>query len=200
MSDLIPSPVLLAIIQNQIKTAVDEINDDTSNCAKIKHIENIKNITQSEKKDISENLYDILIDDNTSGVYVATVKNQDNWKYVKIYSSGIGTILLSEDDLKFTQFRVDNEVKVDANGNVTYSACVPDQGIFPTAQNFVLISQKYQNVTFYSNYFTNKPKPIYRFSSGVILDSSTGTPQYKIVFASYDVNNNKVTFVEKMLP
>lgn len=32
-----------------------------------------------------------------------------------------------------------------------------------------------------------------------ILDSSTETPQYKIVFASYNVKAAKVTFVERVL-
>lgn len=43
------------------------------------------------------------------------------------------------------------------------------------------------------------PSQIYRFSSGIILDSSTETPLYKIVFASYNVNTAKVTFEEKVL-
>lgn len=40
---------------------------------------------------------------------------------------------------------------------------------------------------------------IYRFSSGIILDSSSETVQYKIVLATYNVKTAKVTFVEKVI-
>ena len=63
-----------------------------------------------------------------------------------------------------------------------------------------LKTPKYPDVTFYANYFTDVPSPIYRFSSGIILDSSVETPQYKIVLATYNVNTSKVTFVDKVLP
>lgn len=86
-------------------------------------------------------------------------------------------------------------VKSDVNGDVL-------KGINDYAPpNFVTLeSFKYPNVTFYANYFNDSEDSIiYRFSSCIILDSSTETPQYKIVFASYNVKTAKVTFVEKVL-
>ena len=89
------------------------------------------------------------------------------------------------------------EVITDANGNVIRTDV---QGELPNPQNFILKSKKYSGIVFYANYFSNtQDTTIYRFSSGIILDSSSETPQYKIVFASYDVKADKVTFVEKVL-
>lgn len=91
-------------------------------------------------------------------------------------------------------------VKSDVNGDVLSTDVL--RGINEYAQpNFVTLeSFKYPNVTFYANYFNDSEDSIiYRFSSGIILDSSTETPQYKIVFASYNVKTAKVTFVEKVL-
>lgn len=84
-------------------------------------------------------------------------------------------------------------------GDVDYTDVKGDSSDFPNSKDLVLEAEKYPGVTFYSNYYTDEPSPIYRFSSGIILDSSTETPQYKIVFASYNVNTAKVTFVEKVL-
>lgn len=90
------------------------------------------------------------------------------------------------------------EVITDATGNVI-STDVQDE--LPNPKNFILKSKKYSGIVFYANYFSKTGGSIiYRFSSGIILDSSSGTPQYKIVFASYDVKAAKVTFVEKVLP
>lgn len=90
--------------------------------------------------------------------------------------------------------------KVDSSGAVTFTDCIVGLNIFPTVQNFILKSEKYPDVVFYANYYSNTADAIiYRFSSGIILDSSTETPQYKIVFASYNVKAAKVTFVEKVL-
>lgn len=89
------------------------------------------------------------------------------------------------------------EVITDANGNVIRTDVKYE---LPNPQNFILKSKKYSGIVFYANYFSNtEDSIIYRFSSGIILDSSSETPQYKIVFASYDVNAAKVTFVEKVL-
>lgn len=56
MSDLIPTPVLLAILQSQINNAVDEKNNvDTSNFAISKTISDSSSL--EEKNDISKNAY-----------------------------------------------------------------------------------------------------------------------------------------------
>lgn len=55
-------------------------------------------------------------------------------------------------------------------------------------------------VFFHGNYFSNTSgSAIYRFSSGIILDSSSEIVQYKIVLGTYNVKTAKVTFVEKVL-
>lgn len=90
------------------------------------------------------------------------------------------------------------EVITDATGNVISTDA---QTELPNTQNFILESEKYSGIVFYANYFSNtEDSIIYRFSSGIILDSSAETTQYKIVLATYDVNAAKVTFVEKVLP
>lgn len=95
---------------------------------------------------------------------------------------------------------INKEVRTDATGVVTYTDASIVSNEFPKVQNFILKSAKYQDVVFYANYFNKSTGSIiYRFSSGIILDSSTETPQYKIVFASYNVKTSKVTFVEKVL-
>ena len=98
--------------------------------------------------------------------------------------------------------KTDKKVITDANGDVTYTDASIANYKFPDPQNFILKSDKYPDVVFYSNYFnySTEYSIIYRFSSGIILDSSTETPQYKIVLATYKVNTAKVTFVEKVLP
>nr|DAE60876.1 MAG TPA: hypothetical protein [Caudoviricetes sp.] len=57
----------------------------------------------------------------------------------------------------------------------------------------ILETDEYPDVFFYGNYYKKDLNRIYRFSSGIILDSSSETLQYKIVLASYDVNTAKVT-------
>ena len=110
MSDLMPSSVLLAIIQNQIKNAVNENNVDPS---------------------------------------------------------------------KFTIYKT--------IGNASEF-------------NVTLETDEYPHVFFHGNYLSNTSgSVIYRFSSGIILDSSSETVQYKIVLATYNVKTAKVTFVEKVL-
>lgn len=95
---------------------------------------------------------------------------------------------------------IKKEVITDATGNVTFTDITTISKVEIEQQNVILKSDKYPDVVFYANYFNDSTDSIiYRFSSGIILDSSTETPQYKIVFASYNVNTAKVTFVEKVL-
>jgi hypothetical protein len=192
--------VLLTILQNQIKNAVDENKVDTSKFARIKHFENVSSLTQSEKTDVSENLYDFLIDDYSSSVYVSLVKIPKRWKYVRMYTEGTGYVLLTENGLLYTRLGEDKVVKVDASGSVTFTDCVIALNIFPLPQDFILTSEKYPDTVFHANYYSKTADSIiYRFSSGIILDSSSEATQYKIVFASYNVKAAKVTFVEKVL-
>ena len=98
---------------------------------------------------------------------------------------------------------LDNSIKeviTDATGDVTFTDIDTKSKVEIEQQNVILKSDKYPDVVFYANYFNDSTDSIiYRFSSGIILDSSTETSQYKIVFASYNVNTAKVTFVEKVL-
>lgn len=197
---MIPNEVLLAILQNQIKNAVDENKVDTSKFATVKHFSDIGHLTESEKKDISENLYNFLFDDLTNFLYVLLDANKSKWKYVRFYVNSSGYIFLTKSGIQLTKLREDKNVAVDTTGVVTSTDCNVKLNIFPNPQDFILTSEKYADVVFYCNYFSNKTDSIiYRFSSGIILDSSSETPQYKIVFASYNVKTAKVTFVEKVL-
>ena len=118
MSDLMPSSVLLAILQNQIRNAVDN-----SKFPIYKTIGYASELTEEEKNDISKNVYQFLID-SYGNLYVLDYHSaEDDWAY---YNFG--------------------------------------------------------------------------YSTNYVLDSSTETPQYKIVLATYNVNTAKVTFVEKVLP
>ena len=126
--------------------------------------------------------------------------NKSKWKYVKFYSNSSGYVFLTKSGMQFTKLREDKNVAVDTTGVVTSTDCNVELNRFPKPQDFILTSEKYADVVFYCNYFSNKTDSIiYRFSSGIILDSSSEAPQYKIVFASYDVKTAKVTFVEKVL-
>lgn len=93
-------------------------------------------------------------------------------------------------------------VVTDASGVVT-STPLRFSGVddlLPDPASVTLTTAKYPDVMFYANYHNNTTDSIiYRFSSGIILDSSTETTQYKIVLATYDVKSEKVTFVEKVL-
>lgn len=192
--------VLLAILQNQIKNAVDENKVDTNKFASVKHFSDISSLSESEKKDISENLYNFLFDDLTNYLYVLIDANNPNWKYIKFYSNSSGYVSLTNKGVYFTPLREDKNVAVDTTGVVTSTSCNVKLNKFPNPQDFILTSEKYTDVVFYCNYFSNTTDSIiYRFSSGIILDSSSEAPQYKIVFASYDVKAAKVTFVEKVL-
>lgn len=93
-------------------------------------------------------------------------------------------------------------VDTDAVGTVTSTPLrfSDIDNLLPNPSAVALTSDKYPDVVFYANYYSNTADSIiYRFSSGIILDSSTETPQYKIIFASYNVKTAKVTFVEKVL-
>lgn len=197
---MIPNEALLAILQNQIKNAVDENKVDTSKFANVKHVSNITSLSENEKNDISENLYNFLIDDSTNCIYTLLIKTTNQWKYVRFYADSSGYVFLTKSGLSFTKLREDKNVAVDTTGVVTFTDCNAGLNIFPKPQNFILTSEKYTDVVFYCNYFSNTTDSIiYRFSSGIILDSSSEAPQYKIVFASYNVKAAKVTFVEKVL-
>lgn len=200
MEKQIDDLVLLAILQNQIKNAVDENKVDTSKFASVKHFSDVGGLTESEKKDISENLYNFLFDELENHLYVLLHANKLKWKYVRFYMDGSGYVFLTDSGMIYTPLREDKKVAVDTTGVVTSTDCNVNLKRFPKPQDFILTSKKYTDVVFYCNYFSNTTDSIiYRFSSGIILDSSTETPQYKIVFASYDVNTAKVTFVEKVL-
>ena len=194
-----PSPVLLAILQNQIKNAVDENKGDTSKFALCKTIGDASELTVEEKNDISKNFYQFLIDSNNS-LYVLISHYADNdWSY---YNFDYGNnFIISSDGFTRIDFRKDYSVYADINGDVYLTDVIIDaaEGDYALSKEVTLYTYKYPDVTFYANYFTNKPSPIYHFSSGIILDSSTETPQYKIVLAIYNVNTAKVTFVEKVL-
>lgn len=108
--------------------------------------------------------------------------------------------------LSIIQNQIDNKiknyyhVKADVKGNVLSTNVLIKTNEYANPEYVLLESLKYPGVSFYANYFNDSTDSIiYRFSSGIILDSSTETPQYKIVFASYNVNTAKVTFVEKVL-
>lgn len=192
--------VLLAILQNQIKNAVDKNKVDTSKFASVKHFSDIDKLTESEKKDISENLYNFLVDDTLNVVYILLVSGANKWKYVRFYKDSSGYVYLTKNGLYYTNLRENKKVEVDTVGTVTYTDCNIATSTFPEPQGFILKSKKYTGVVFYCNYFSNTTDSIiYRFSSGIILDSSSEPPQYKIVFASYDVKAAKVTFVERVL-
>lgn len=200
MEKQIDDLVLLAILQNQIKNAVDENKVDTSKFASVKHFSDLDSLTESEKKDISENLYNFLFDESENNLYVLLYANKLKWKYVRFFANSSGYAFLTDSGMIYTPLREDKKVEVDTTGVVTSTECDVKLKIFPKPQNFILTSKKYTDVVFYCNYFSNTTDSIiYRFSSGIILDSSTEIPQYKIVFASYDVKTAKVTFVEKVL-
>lgn len=195
-----PSQVLLAILQNQIKNAVDENKIDTSKFPIYKTIGDASELTEEEKIDISKNVYQFLIDRNNN-LYVLDAHYAENdWAY---YNFSYGNVFIINDN-EYTRidFRKDYNVFANINGDVYSTEVIidADENDYALPKEVTLKSYKYPGVTFYANYFTDEPSPIYRFSSGIILDSSTEAPHYKIVFASYNVNTAKVTFVEKVLP
>ena len=109
-------------------------------------------------------------------------------------------VLLSIFQNQATNIKEYRSVITDINGNVLNKDILLQNKNYAEPNNVLLVTPKYPNVVFYANYFNNlEDSIIYRFSSGIILDSSTETPQYKIVFASYNVKTSKVTFVEKVL-
>lgn len=199
MGKQIDDLVLLAILQNQIKNAVNENKIDTSNLATVKHINAPFGLSDEDKDDITKNLYDFLIEDSSHAVYTLISDYSSYWKYVN-FTEYFDAIVLTPDGSTRTTLRANKEVRTDENGAVTYTDASLDTYTLPKPQDFILKSGKYSDVVFYANYFSDaSDSVIYRFSSGIILDSSTETPQYKIVFASYNVKTAKVTFVEKVL-
>lgn len=199
MSDLIPSSVLLAILQNQIKNLVDENKVDTSKFAIVKTIGDASALTAEEKNDISKNAYQFLIDRDNDLYVLNAHHGEDDWSYYN-FSDG-STFIIDNHGFRRIYFRKDYLVGADINGDVIFTDVITDDDYPPPPDNVSLQSSKYQGVLFHGNYLRiEKNSAVYRFSSGIILDSSTGTPQYKIVLATYDVNVAKVTFVEKVLP
>lgn len=198
MSDLIPSSVLLAIIQNQIKNAGDENNVDPSKFPIYKTIGNASELTEEEKNDISKNAYKFLIDSNGDLYVLSYHYGADDWCYYNLsYST---TSVLDNDGLSTIRFGKSYIVTSDINGNVRFSEVINGDSIVDPYY-VILETDKYPHVFFNGNYVSQTTgSVIYRFSSGIILDSSSETPQYKIVLATYDVDAAKVTFVEKVLP
>lgn len=196
MSDLIPSPVLLAILQNQINNAFDN-----SKFPIYKTIGEASELTEAEKKDISKNVYQFLIDRYSNLYVLDSHYSEDDWSYYKL--SYANNFVLDNYGLKRIRFRNFYYVHSDINGDVLYTNVIIDatDGDYASPYEVTLETDEYPDVFFHGNYlgFTDG-SVIYRFSSGIILDSSSETSQYKIVLATYDVNAAKVTFVEKVLP
>lgn len=199
MSDLIPSSVLLAILQNQIKNAVDENKVDISKFASVKTIGNAEELTEEEKKDIGKNVYQFLIDSYNELYVLSSHYSENDWTYYKLTYDA--NFVLDNYGYDKITFRRDYYVHSNITGDVLYANVITDasEDEYAGAYEVVLKSDNYPHVFFQGNYFSRRLKPTYHFSSGIILDSSAETPQYKIVFASYDVNATKVTFVEKVL-
>ena len=201
MSDLIPSSVLLAILQNQIKNLVDENKVDTSKFATVKYVENIQNLTQEEKNDISTNSYNFLIDNYTHGVFTLVIKELTDWVYISYTPKYTSVGILTNLGLKVKPIRFNYKVVVYESGLIAHTDVNVENNIFPSPENFIMRYKKYPDVVLYANYYSNTTDSIvYRFSSGIILDPSSETQQYKIIFATYDVNADIVTFVERVLP
>lgn len=201
MSDLIPSPVLLAIIQNQIKNAVDKNNVDPSKFTTYKTIGNASELTEEEKIDISKNAYKFLIDSNGDLYVLSYHYGMDDWCYYNLSYSEY--FVLDNYGLSKSSFSKSYYVHSGINGDVLYTDVIinADDGDYASAYNVTLETDEYPHVFFHGNYFSNTSgSVIYRFSSGIILDSSSETVQYKIVLATYNVKTAKVTFVEKVLP
>lgn len=193
--------VLLAILQNQIKNAVDENKVDTSKFASVKSFKDLAALSQEEINDIKENFYDFLYDETTNRLFLLCNKNSEHWAYVSVYPENLSVTALSESKgITGTRLRELRVVEVNESGSEIYSDLEYVTPPYTEPQNLILKSRKYPNVIFYANYYSRTADSIiYRFSSGIILDSSTETPQYKIVFANFNVRAQEITFVEKVL-
>lgn len=195
MSDLMPSSVLLAILQNQINNEVDN-----SKFPIYKIIGNASELTEAEKKDISKNAYQFLID-SYGDLYVLSYHYyEDDWCYYNL-SYDINEVL-DNYGLRRINFRKFYYVHSDINGDVLYTNVIIDasDNDYASPNEVTLETDEYPDVFFIGNFSDRiAGSKIYRFSSGIILDSSSETPQYKIVLATYNVNAAKVTFVEKVL-
>lgn len=200
MGKQIDDLVLLAILQNQIKNAVDENKVDASKFAKCKTIGDASALTTEEKNDISKNVYQLLIDSSGRVFILASHFAEDDWTYFSLLYSN--NFILDNYGFRRISFRNDYYVHSDINGDILYTDVIIDvaDDEYASPDDVSLESDKYPDVLFHGNYFSHTTdSTLYRFSSGIILDSSTETPQYKIVFASYNVKTAKVTFVEKVL-
>ena len=195
MSDLMPTSVLLAILQNQIKNAVD-----TSKFPIYKTIGDASALTEEEKTDISKNVYPFLIDGYNKLYLLYTHVSEDDWGYYNL--SYAKNYILNNDGLNKIKFSKSYYVHSDINGDVLYTDVIINatDDDYASPYYVTLETDEYPDVFFHGNYFSYESETtVYHFSSGIILDSSTETSQYKIVFASYDVKAAKVTFVEKVL-
>lgn len=188
MSDLIPSSVLLAILQNQKKNYAD-----TSKFPIYKTIGDASALTEEEKTDIGKNVYQFLIDSNGDLYVLSYHYSENDWVYYNIAYSL--TAVLEESGLSTFVFSKSYYVYSNINGDVVHTNVISDDS-YAEPYFVILETEEYPHVFFRGNYLEAN---VYHFSSGIILDSSSETPQYKIVFASYDVNSAKVTFVEKVL-
>lgn len=198
MGKQIDDLVLLAILQNQIKNAVSENKIDVSKFASCKKISNASALTEDEKNDIGENAYNFLCDLSDKSIYTLAYNYSVNsWLYIQVTYKNIFS--LTRNSLGRHEFKMNYAVRCNINGDVTSSRVVNVDGSFARPDSVTLVSDKYPYVTFYANYFNTDNNDMYRFSSGIILDSSEETSQYKIVFASYNISTAKVTFVEKVL-
>lgn len=195
-----PTSVLLAIIQNQIKNAVDENNVDSSKFPIYKTIGDASELTEEEKKDISKNVYQFLIDSYSDFYVLDHHYSEDDWSYYNLASNS--NSVLDDDGFNRITFREYYYVHSDINGDVLYTNVIINatDGYYASPYEVTLETEEYPGVFFIGNYFDDtSDSKIYRFSSGIILDSSSETVQYKIVLATYNVKTAKVTFVEKVL-
>lgn len=198
MGKQIDDLVLLAILQNQIKNAIAENKVDTEQFVSFKTINDVSTLTDEQKNDIGENGYKIIYDSSDNSIYTLNhnygvydwLYNQVTYRYI---------FSLSRNGLARLDLRLINILKTDINDDVIETHYLNIDGTFVSPQSFNLVSEKYPNVVFQANYFNEDNHNIYHFSSGIILDSTGEAPQYKIVFASYDISASKVTFVEKVL-
>lgn len=285
MNELIPSPVLLAVFQNQIKKAIEENKINTDDFVSAYSVEDMSNLSSDEHAYIFDNKPLLILETVTDRVFIRSSERvyscisafdsynvnidsqlNDTLSYLfcnlSLISQNKVTNYLdteSDDNIIFPYYLIDNhlftnrgnvgisrstyrlatypEFKNDAKGTVSlfttdaqesttnfafnevvlkanYRVVADSTGaitstplvwdnqnnMLPEPSSLTLTCDKYPNVVFYANYYNAVDSSIvYRFSSGVIVDTSADTHVYKIVLASYNVRESKVDFVEKVL-
>ena len=168
MSDLIPSSVLLAILQNQIKNAVD-----ISKFPIYKTIGDASALTEEEKTDISKNVYQFLID-SEKNIYVLSYHYSEvDWCYYNLsYSINL---VLDNDGLSEIRFSKSYYVHSDITGHVFFTNVIIDaaDGDYASPYYVTLETDEYPHVFFHGNYFNSESETIvYHFSRhGDILNS-----------------------------